>query len=308
MKTLDLQQPKDIIQALMKDATPERSDEIDALWVKYHPKVVVADDGPSITLDATKERIKFSPKTMELFWLIGFSGWRAIECYSPHVVLSEPCRITLTDLFDDDSDLPEVERAYKERLTAARRLIVERDVAAAPWPDDLPRPSTERNAIADPQYQAAYDLTVLATAFAFFHEFRHVMLDFDDERPKDRKEEELQADVWAREFMTAKLDDYAKVHCHDYLEVLRKRSMGFALAALILHEVTPQHGGNCDYFSIKTSLTTLLHNTPLSDDDHFWCFAASLLVGIFRQRHLAFSPPPMAARALAEHLLNELPD
>jgi hypothetical protein len=84
--------------------------------------------------------------------------------------------------------------------------------------------------------------------------------------------------------------------------------MGLALAALILHGVTPQHGGNCDYFSIKTRLTTLLHNTPLSDDDHFWCFAASLLVGIFRQQHLAFSPPPMTARALAEHLLIELPD
>lgn len=173
----------------MKGATPERSDEIDALWVKYHPEVVVADDGPGITLDATKERIKFNPKTMDVFWLIGFSGWRAIECYSPHVVLSEPCGKTLTELFDDDSDLPEVERNYKERLAAALRLIDERDVNAAPWPDDIPRPSTDRKAIADNQYQATFDLTVLATAFTFFHEFRHVMLDFDGKRPDDRKEE-----------------------------------------------------------------------------------------------------------------------
>ncbi|MCA0422865.1 MAG: peptidase U49, Lit peptidase [Proteobacteria bacterium] len=305
---MELPSPEDIIKALMKGATPERSDEIDTLWVKYHPKVVVADDGPGITLDATKERIKFNPKTMEVFWLIGFSGWRAIECYSPHVVLSAPCGKTLTDLFDDDSDLPEVERDYKEKLAAARRLIAELDAGAAPWPEDLPRPSSDRNAIAGPQYQAAFDLTSLAVAFTFLHEFRHVMLDFDDQRPKDRKEEELQADVWAREFMTVKLGDYAKAHGHNYQEVLSKRSMGLALAALILHEITPQHGGNFDYFSIKTRLTTLLYNTPLSDDDHFWRFAASLLVGIFRQRHLAFSPPPMAARALAEHLLNELPD
>lgn len=305
---MELPSPEDIIKALMKGATPERSDEIDALWVKYHPKVVIADDSPGITLDATRDRIKCSLKTMDTFWLIGFSGWRAIECYTPHVVLSERCEKPLTELLNDDSDLPEVERAHKERLTAACRLITERDVDAAPWPDDLPRPSSDRNAIADPQYQAAIDLTVLATAFTFFHEFRHVMLDFDDERPRDRKEEELQADVWAREFMTAKLADYAKDHGHNYQEVLRKRSMGLALAALILHEITPQHGGNCDYFSIKTRLTALLHNTPLPDDDHFWCFAASLLIGIFRQRHIAFSPPPMTARALAEHLLDQLPD
>lgn len=118
----------------------------------------------------------------------------------------------------------------------------------------------------------------------------------------------MQADVWAREFMTVKLAEFAKGHGHSYLEVLRKRSMGLALAALILHEVTPQYGGNCDYFSIKTRLTTLLHNTPLPEDDHFWCFAASLLVGVFRQRHITFSPSPMTARALAEHLLDKLPD
>jgi hypothetical protein len=292
----------------MTGAVPERSDEIDMLWAKYHPRVVVAEDRPGIILDATRERIKFSLKTMDVFWLIGFSGWRAIECYAPHVILSGQHRKTLTELLSDDVELPDVERAYKERLAAARRLIDERDPDASPWPDDLPRPSSDRNASADPQYQSAFDLTVMATAFAFFHEFRHVMLDFDGERPKDRKEEELQADVWAREFMTAKLADYANVHGHKYHEVLRKRSMGLALAALILHEVTPQHDGNCHYFSIKTRLAALLQNTPLPDNDHFWRFAASLLVGIFRQRHLAFSLPPMAARALAEHLLNELPD
>lgn len=308
MKALDLQQPEEIIKALMKGATPERSDEIDALWVKYHPKVVVVDDGPGITLDATKDRIKFNTRTMDVFWLIGFSGWGAIEGYSPHVVLSEPCGKTLTELFNDDSDLPEVERAYKERLATARRLIEERDVDLTSWPDDLPLPSSDREAFNTTQHKAAFDLTVLATAFTFFHEFRHVMLDFDGKRPKDRKEEELQADVWAREFMTAKLADYAEVHGHNYHEVLRKRSMGLALAALILHEITPRHGGNCEYFSIKIRLTTLLHNTPLPDNDNFWRFAASILVGIFRKKHLAFSPPPMAARALAEHLLNKLPD
>ena len=100
----------------------------------------------------------------------------------------------------------------------------------------------------------------------------------------------------------------SKVHGHNYHEVLRKRSMGLALAALILHEITPQHGGNCDYFSIKTRLTTLLSNTPLPKDDYFWCFAASLIIGIFRQRHLPFEVLPMTAQALAEKLLGQLPD
>lgn len=300
--------PESIIQTLMKGAVPERANEIDALWSRYHPRVVVVGDRSGITLDATRERIEFDPKTVDVFWLIGFSGWRAIECYSPHVIISASYGMTLQELFDEDDELPEVERAYKERLTAARNLIEQRDADDAPWPDDLPRPVSDRDALDGDQHRATFDLVQIAIAFAFFHEFRHVMLDFDKARPSERPEEELQCDVWAREFMTAKLEGYARDHKHGYHEVLRKRSMGLALAALILHEITPKHGFNPHYFSIKTRLTTLLAETKLPDNDHFWRFVAALLVGIFRREHHAFAPPPMAARPLADHLLNLLPD
>lgn len=300
--------PELIIQTLMKGAVPERANEIDALWDRYHPQVVVIQSRSGITLNATKDRIEFDPKVVDVFWLIGFSGWRAIECYSPHVIVSAHYGMTLQELFDDDDKLPEVERAYKERLAAARNLIEQQYASAAPWPDDLPRPVSDRDALDGDQHRSTFDLVLIALAFAFFHEFRHVMLDFDTARPGERREEELQCDVWAREFMTAKLEGYARDHKHEYHEVLRKRSMGLALAALILHEITPNHGFNPHYFSIKTRLTTLLAETKLPDNDHFWRFAAALLVGIFRREHHAFAPPPMAARQLADHLLDLLPD
>lgn len=291
----------------MVGVVPERQAEIDKHWKIYHPDIEVIEDRRGITLNATRNRIQFDPKTMDVFWLVGFSGWRAIQCYSPHVILSA-CGAALQSLLDDDDKLPELEREYKERLAVAKRLIADGDAAAEPWPPDIPRPSPDRNALDDSQYKAAFDLSVIAVAFTFLHEFRHVMLDVDGQRPVDRKEEELQADVWARDFMTAKLESYAKANGHDYHQVLRKRSMGLAIAALILHEITPQHGGNCDYFSIKTRLSTLLDNTPLPEDDHFWVFAASLLLGIFRQRHLALPAEPMSSRSLAETLLELLPE
>lgn len=300
--------PEEVIRGLMKAAAPERAEEIDALWACYRPKVVIVENKSGITLNATKDRIEFDPKTMEVFWLIGFSGWRAIECYSPHVVLSASCGKALHELFDGDGELPEIERAYKERLAAARNLIEQREIDATPWPDDLPRPVSDRDVLDGDQHKVTFDLVVIATAFAFFHEFRHVMLDRDGVRPDERREEELQCDVWAREFMTAKLAGYARDNGHKYHEVLRKRSMGLALAALILHEVTPRHGINPHYFSIKTRLTTLLRDTKLPDNDHFWLFTASLLVGIFRREHLAFAPPTMPSRLLAEHLLDQMPE
>ena len=293
---------------IMKAAVPERAEEVRELWARYHPRVSIVEDRPGITLDATKDRIEFNPKTMGVFWLIGFSGWRAIECYAPHVLLSGTCGKSLHVLFEDDDELADVELAYRERLATARNLIEQRDANAVSWPDDLPRPAPNRDALESVQHKAAYDLVMLATAFAFFHEFRHVMLDSDRVRPIERQEEELQCDVWAREFMTAKLASYASDNGHDYHEVLGKRSMGLALAALILHEITPKYGFNPHYFSIKTRLTTLLRNTRLPDESHFWAFLASLLVGVFRREHHAFALPPLPARLLAEELLDLLPE
>jgi Peptidase U49 len=243
-----------------------------------------------------------------VFWLIGFGGWKAIECYSPHVICSTISGQTIADLINDDHGLGEVERAYKERRASAQTLIDAADPALAPWPPDLPRPNADRNTCNDAQYKVAFDLTCLAAAFALFHEFHHVMLDRDISRPSDRREEELACDVWAREFMTAKLAAYAKDNDHNYHEVLRKRSMGLALAALILHEITPvwDHGGNQAYFSVADRLQAILDNTPLPENDHFWVFAASLLIGILRQRHVTIDAPAMSAKALTRYLIGRL--
>jgi hypothetical protein len=300
--------PKQAVIFLMKGAAPERADEIDALWTEYHPAVVLVDDATRVTLKADKDHIEFDAKTMDVFWLIGFAGWKAIECYSPLVICSAATGEPVADLIEDDNGLPDVERSYKERRAAAQTLIDAKTSALAPWPDDLPRPSADRDAFADDQYKVAYDLTCLAVAFTLFHEFRHVTLEFDDMRPSDLREEEIACDVWGREFMTVKLKAYAEAHGHNYHEVLRKRSMGLALAALILHEITPvwDHGGNRQYFAVADRLHALLEDTPLPGNDHFWIFAASLLIGIFRQKHIPIDAPLLPAADLARYLIGKL--
>lgn len=177
------------------------------------------------------------------------------------------------------------------------------------WPPDIPRVTASREASVDPQYQAAFDLTLMALAFAFFHEFHHVMLDQDGKRPADLREEELLCDVAARDFITAKLEAYANANGHDYHQVLRKRAMALGLTALVLHEITPSwnHGGSQQYFSVATRMQAIVENMPLSDDDDpFWCFAAALLIGIFRQRGSLIDAPSMTARALTEYLIGKL--
>lgn len=300
--------PKSAVTFLMNGAVPERKNEIAALWAQYPADVIIVADAKRVTLNADKDRIAFDLKTMDVFWLIGFAGWKAIECYSPLIAWSAASGQPIAALISVDAGLDDVERAYKERRAALQAFIETADVASAPWPDDIPRPSANRDALDDDQYRVAYDITLFATAFAFFHEFRHVMFDRDGTRHADLREEEMACDVWAREFMTVRLARYAEDHGYDYQEVLRKRSMGFALAALVLHEITPlwDHGGNRAYFSVADRLRAILDNTPLPENDHFWRFAASLLVGIFRQSHTPIDAPAMSAHSLTRYLLERL--
>lgn len=299
--------PKEMVIGLMIAAVPERADEIRALWGRYNPEVIIVDDRKGITLNATRERICFDAKTPKVFWVIGFNAWKAIECYAPAVIVSAASGRTVAEVLKGDDGLDDVERLYKERRATAQAMIETDRPDTVPWPD-LPHPVASRGELVNDQDKLAFDLTCSAVAFALFHEFRHVMLDRDGERHADRREEELACDVWARDFMTAKLAEYAADNARRFDEVLQRRAMGMAVAALFLHEVTPlwDHGGNQYYFSIATRLQTLLEGTALPPESHFWVHTASLLVGVFRQKHVSLDAPPLNPRALTSHLIAEL--
>lgn len=297
--------PKIIVTRFMEWAVPERLSELRQLWSNYDPDVVLVKDAKHVTLNANKDRIAFDAKTIDVFWLICFAGWRAIECYAPHVIVSTWSGQPVWDVISADTHLPAVERAYKERRASAQALIDSENPENVPWPPDIPEPTDNRDALKDEQHKAAFDLTGFALALALFHEFKHVMLDRDSDRPADLREEELMCDVWARDFLTAKLAQYAQENGFDYHEVLRVRSMGFALAALVLHEITPvwDHGGNQAYFSLAARMDAILNNTPLPDDDHFWNLTASLLIGTCRQKGVPIDAPAMSARDLTRYLI-----
>lgn len=290
----------------MIGAAPERETEIKKLWQDYMPKVVI-ENSNRMTLNANHERIAIDMKILDAFWLIGFSGWRSIETYIPAVIVSTSTGKSISDVLQDDAELNEVERSYKERITAAHTFIKEVDTSTAPWPPDIPQPSSDRDMLNDEQYKATFDLTLSAVAFTLFHEFRHVMLDKEGERPSDPREEELACDVWAREFLTAKAGAYATAKGIHYADVLQRRSMSFVLAALILHEITPiwEHSGNCYYFSVYVRMDAILKNTQLPPNSHFWNFAAAVLIGMCRQKNIPFDPPVMNnAHELTNYMLS----
>lgn len=64
-----------IVLHLLRGAVPERADEISGLWRRYGNVVEVAPNTKGVTMNADATRIKFDTKTIDFFWLLGFSTW-----------------------------------------------------------------------------------------------------------------------------------------------------------------------------------------------------------------------------------------
>ena len=276
-----------IILHLLRGAVPERADEISGLWSRYGHAVEVAPSGKGVTMNADATRIRFDTKTIDFFWLIGFSAWCAIEVYSPALVLATVTGMPLDQALNVDTERGQYEFDYRQRVASAQSLIAVEETADISWPADIPEPTADRDGLADNQHKAAFDLVALALAFALLHEFRHVMYCADNDAPSTLPEEEIACDTWAREYMTSGLAAYAREHGHHYAQVHQKRAMGMALAAMIIHTMTPTHAhwGNRQYPPIAERLTAMISGYSLPAGSSFWPLTACLLIALMRQEN-----------------------
>jgi hypothetical protein len=293
------------VQSLLEGATPERIQEIRCLWKAYSPAVEIAADTAGFTINANRRRILFQLKALDVLWIIGFAAWESIATYSPAIAIALTASKRLEDALRDDEERGQFEMHYKARLAAARDINDSNETNKALWPEDVPQSGLPRSTVSTEQ-ASAYDLTLLATAFVFLHEFRHVMLDKDGQRPNDAAEEELHCDTWARQFMTAKLADYAQGHHHSYCQVLNKRATAMALGTLMLHEITPisVHGGvPSDYPPLAARFRAISGDVSLPDDATYWIYAACLLVGALRRQHRTLDIVATNPRQLVESLM-----
>lgn len=294
-----------LVRDLILDAVPERRDEIHTLWNRYEPIVSPIKSRPGFTVE-TLRSIELDPKIFHIAWLMGFSGWRAIETYAPHVVGVTTTGLTLEDVFKLDEELGSFELDYKTRAEAARILIkAAEDVNLETWPPDIPMPQSSRNTLPNEQDKVAFDFVCLVLAYIFLHEVRHLMFVAENDIPNERPEEEISCDVWAREFLTVQLASYAAAHGHSFEEVLTKRSMAMVIGVLILHETTPEtvHWGTREYPPIVDRVHSLISGTNLPDNSHFWLFAACILTGLIRQTHRPLNITATTYRTLAEKLI-----
>lgn len=299
------QSERTIILHLLRGAVPERADDIGGLWAQYGHAIEISPDAEGVTMNADAKRIQFDTKTINLFWLIGFSGWRAIEVYAPALVLATVAGMPLDQALNVDAERERFEFEYRQRIDRARSIIAAQRTTEIQWPTDVPRPTADRNGLSNAQHIATFDLVAMALAFALLHEFRHVMFCVDNDAPSTLAEEEIACDAWARDYMISGLAAYAQQHGHSYAQVQEKRAMGIALAAATIHVITPSHAhwGGRQYPPIAERLTTMIGGYNLSADSPFWVFTSCLLIALMRQEHRPLDIVASSNQEMVEALL-----
>lgn len=297
-----------IVLHLLRGAVPERDDAISSLWRQYGPAIEVVPSTQGVTMNADAARIQFDAKTIDFFWLLGFSAWRAIEVYAPALVVATSSGIPLDQALSIDTERDQYEFDYKQRIAAARSLIGAEQTAGIFWPADIPKPTADRDSLDDVQHMAPFDLVALALAFALLHEFQHVMFCTDKSAPSSLPEEEIACDTYARDFMMSGLAAYAKKHRHEFAQVQQKRAMGIALAAVIIHAMTPSHAhwGNRQYPPIAERLTAMISGHTLPAGSSFWPFTACLLIALMRQENRPLDILAHSDKEMVEMLLDRL--
>ncbi|GGO17611.1 hypothetical protein GCM10007972_27820 [Iodidimonas muriae] len=147
-----------IILHLLRGAVPERADDIGRLWAQYGHAIEVSPNTEGVTMNADAKRIQFDTKTIDLFWLLGFSVWRAIEVYSPALVIATSNGIPLDQALNIDADRDQYEFDFKQRIGSAQSLIGAQQTTDISWPADVPKPTADRESLDDVQHMAAFDL------------------------------------------------------------------------------------------------------------------------------------------------------
>lgn len=300
-----------IVLNLLRGAVPERADELCKNWKAHKHIVEVASSSKGSTMDATSKRIKFDTKTIDFFWLFGFSSWLSLGVYSPALEFATSTDITLEEALNLDDAIGAHEFNFKQHVQLALSLLNVTNTADIEWPIDIPFPTDNRESLTDEQDKAVYDLVALGLSFTLLHEFKHVQGRAEEASSgiyQDKAEEEMACDTWARQFMTKGIGNYVETTEETFDSVAQKRAMGIALAAFTIHALTPDSAkwGGGEYPPIVERIEAMIGGSTLPATSHFWCFTACLLISVMRREGRTLDYKGSSSKDFVVTLLSKL--
>jgi hypothetical protein len=280
----------DEIRALFQGVIPERIDEIVALVGNYSAEFRRVGDKSGFHLDAGAfGAVQFTQRSLRQLWLFGHAGMYALHCYAGliHLAKSLKLKFDLAEIDQLSGQGSEDER-FSKVINAISDLKTSESEADFKWPGGVPLPENGKSE--NIELGAVFDLVLMATAYVFLHELRHVIFSAEGNTPGNALEEEMQCDQFAAEVILRDVNVYAKQSGAPAEKVRMKRSMGIALGAAFLAIATPREllAGSNTHPAVHKRWSATLASNPLEDSSYFWLYFASLAIAILKYQKIAF--------------------
>ncbi len=273
---------REALDRLFRGVVPERFDEVSKLIDRYSAHFRLVGDSPGFSLEAGPfGAVQFTQRSLDQLWLFSFSGLQALHCYSGLLVIAHwnSLPITMRDLEDLPGQQPLMQK-FGELLQKLTELRTAESGLDVDWSEGVPKPTAGRPQ--DTQHAAFFDLTLMATAYIFLHELKHVIFAAEGNAPDDPVVEEYECDAFARSILLDRVDEYSRNSGYPAEGVLMKRSMAIALASGFLFASTPKDrlGGSDTHPPIHRRWREALSSVDLPDNDYHWLFFCSVALAL----------------------------
>jgi hypothetical protein len=282
------------VSRLALASAPERIGELQSLWDTLSPQFSLVDDRTGTTLDAAAFGIvRFTHRTMLQFWLLSFATWKATAAWLVIVNLSKMASGRIIISPGDGQGIPDqqvAEQVYADALRDVRLLSEATSVESFSWPPDVPKPDASAK-FSNTTEQAAFELCVVATGFAFLHECHHLHL-AQGGALMEPPIEELECDAFARDFLLKGIAEYSSASGEPEHLVREKRALGCALNGFFVLALTPKDlwKGSATHPPVSERFRRSFEAVgSVSPDGQFFSIVASLLVS---HLHFVDSLPP----------------
>lgn len=282
---------------LFEGVVPERLDELLDLVKANSAQFRRVGDKRGFNIDSGAYGvIQFTQRSLKQIWLFGFAGLYALHCYSGVAVLAL-CDSLKFDLAEID-ELPD-QKEHNERFSKIIKTIEKLNAVKSEydftWPVGIPEP--EDGKPRNIEQAAVFDLVLMATAYVFLHELKHVIFKSEGNAPQDLLKEEMECDAFASEMMLSKINEYSISSGYPEDAVRMKRSMGIALGSVFLAVATPKHnlGGTTTHPAVHERWSATLGRIDLQANNFYWLYFASLAIALLKQKEISFSSLPVTS-------------
>ena len=309
--SVPIEVPTSVVSNLLLGACPERASEFQVFWDRFEPRFSLRQDGAGLAISARGNKVSWMHKTFAHDWVVTFAGFKAVVAYSPHVLFGEALSGGIfAQAVVDDVGLGAVEAELDELLYFAKQIQLVNDLDELDWPAGVPRPGTNREALANVEDQACFDVACLAAAATFLHEFRHVQFAAEGDAPTVPADEEQACDDFSRTMLLEKVDAYSSATGEVADRVASKRVIGLASAALAIAHAESQGMASAvqnTHPPIRERFAHLVLEADVANNATCWSYTACLLIALLRRsaklpQQVQFSSPKHLCRQLVDLL------